>query len=156
MATDTRRREPTEAALSSCRAPDVEHDTTPAIIPAPGEALCAVSSATVRTAANTDALHAATADVLDGIKKESVAVNTTVVGGTDEEEGLEEGVNEALPEADELELPLALALLDSRGVTLPETDASSNRRIVDRSSASCSVERTSSGKAPKPSDENRV
>ena len=77
------------------------HDTAPPRIPVPGEAPCAEARRTTPTDDSTDALHAADGRVPDGILNEIDTVSTTVVGGTDDTDGLSEGVtdDDALSEA---------------------------------------------------------
>ena len=70
----------------------------------PGDAACADARITELTDDSTDALHTADDDVPDGTLKDSVAVSTTVVGGTDDADGDTDGDNddEALAETDTL------------------------------------------------------
>ena len=70
-------------------------------MPVPGEAPCADARRTMPTDDSTDALHAADGTVPEGILNEIDTVSTTVVGGTDDTDGLSEGVidDDALSEA---------------------------------------------------------
>ena len=88
-------------ASASCREPLVVHDTAPPRIPVPGEAPCADARRTMPTDDSTEALHAADGRVPDGILNEIDTVSTTVVGGTDDTDGLSDGVidDDALLEA---------------------------------------------------------
>ena len=70
------------------------HDTAPPRIPVPGEAPCADAKRTMPTDDSTDALHAAEGRVPEGILNETDTVSTTVVGGTDDTDGLSEGVTD--------------------------------------------------------------
>jgi DNA-binding protein YbaB len=56
-------------------------------MPVPGDAACADARITELTDDSTDALHTADDDVPDGTLKDSVAVSTTVVRGTDDADG---------------------------------------------------------------------
>ena len=79
-------------------------DTAPPRMPVPGDAACADARITELTDDSTDALHTADDDVPDGTLKDSVAVSTTVVGGTDDADGVTDGEKdgEALAETDTL------------------------------------------------------
>ena len=65
----------------------------------PGDAPCAAASITAPTDASTDELHAAVDDVPIGMLNVTLADSTTVVGGTDDREG----VNEGVPDGDEVD-----------------------------------------------------
>ena len=116
-------------------------------MPAPGDAPCAAARTTAPTDDSTDTLHTAAEDEPDGMLKDTVAVSTTVVGGTDDTDGLSDGVTdgdtleetEMLPVTDDekdadsdidgvsvsAELPLGVALTeaDAATETLAEDDS---------------------------------
>ena len=89
-------------------------------MPVPGDAACADARITELTDDSTDALHTADDDVPDGTLKDSVAVSTTVVGGTDDADGVAEGVSDAELLTDTVTLLTTEAL--SEGDTVEVTD----------------------------------
>ena len=100
----------------------------------PGDAPCAAASITAPTDASTEELHAAVDDVPIGMLNVTLADSTTVVGGTDDREGVadalsvlesdseEEGLLESVAEEDAVDESERdrLALVLSEGSTVTE------------------------------------
>ena len=117
------------------------HDTAPPRIPVPGEAPCADARRTMPTDDSTDALHAAEGRVPEGILNDTDTVSTTVVGGTDDTDGLSEGVTDEDALLDTVVLPdsvddtvrdvdtdrLNVAVSDAEAVALLDTLRDSER-----------------------------
>jgi hypothetical protein len=109
VATVARRRPPcvdADDTSSSSRLPDVVHDTPPPRMPVPGDAPCAADKMTAPTELNTPALHTEDDDEPEGMLNDTIAVTTTVLGGTVLTLGLSDGVTEgdALRETETLPL----------------------------------------------------
>ena len=84
----------------SIRLPVVVQMTGPPTIPAFADASSANANTMFLTAVSTFVLQTASGDDPAGVKKDTEAVNTTVVGGTAEKDGLVDGVTvaDALPD----------------------------------------------------------
>ena len=78
-------------------------------MPVPGDAPCAADKMTAPTELNTPALHTEDDDEPEGMLNDTIAVTTTVLGGTEDADG----DTEAVSEEDALDVALTLLAGDA-------------------------------------------